>query len=180
VHIDSKPKGKGHLYRLTPAGEDFRPVVELMSVWGQRWGQGLIGPDDLDPKMLVWGMRRQIDPAEIPAQGFVIRLDFRGIPKSNRSPRYWWLVLRPDDIEVCLKAPDRNVDVVIAADLAIFTKVWLGYLGLEAALVNGQISLHGTPPAIARVRRILALPDEPKLKSFRFSAFPSFGAIAAQ
>jgi DNA-binding HxlR family transcriptional regulator len=180
VHIDSKPKGKGHLYRLTPAGEDFRPVVELMSVWGQRWGRGLIGPDDLDPKMLVWGMRRQIDPAEIPAQGFVIRLDFRGIPKSNRSPRYWWLVLRPDDIEVCLKAPDRNVDVVIAADLAIFTKVWLGYLGLEAALVNGQISLHGTPPAIARVRRILALPDEPKLKSFRFSAFPSFGAIAAQ
>jgi hypothetical protein len=64
-----------------------------MSVWGQRWGQGLVGPDDLDPKLLVWGMRRQIDPAEVPAQGFVIRFDFRGIPKSNRSPRYWWLVL---------------------------------------------------------------------------------------
>ena len=66
VYIDAKPKGKGHLYRLTPAGEDFRPIVELMSVWGQRWAQGLIGPDDLDPKMLLWGMRRQICPAEIP------------------------------------------------------------------------------------------------------------------
>jgi DNA-binding HxlR family transcriptional regulator len=64
IYIDAKPKGKGHLYRLSPAGEDFRAVVELMSVWGQRWGQGLIGPDDLDPQMLVWGMRRQIDPAE--------------------------------------------------------------------------------------------------------------------
>ena len=31
VHIDPKPKGKGHLYQLTPAGEDFRPIVELMS-----------------------------------------------------------------------------------------------------------------------------------------------------
>src|SRR3984893_14428986 len=51
IYIDTKPKGKGHLYRLTPAGEDFRPVVELMSVWGQRWGQGVIGPDDLDSKM---------------------------------------------------------------------------------------------------------------------------------
>jgi DNA-binding HxlR family transcriptional regulator len=179
VHIEAKPKGKGHLYRLTAAGEEFRPIVELMSVWGQRWGQGLIGPDDLDPKMLVWGMRRQIDPAEIPAQGFVIRFDFRGIPKSNRSPRYWWLVLRPDDIEVCLKHPNRNVDVVVAADLMTFTKVWLGYGGLVAALESGKISLNGSAPAITMARCLLALPAEPKLKSFRFSAFQSSGAVAA-
>ena len=179
VHIEAKPNGKGHLYRLTPAGEDFRPIVELMSVWGQRWGQGLIGPDDLDPKMLVWGMRRQIDPAEIPEEGFVIRLDFRGIPKSNRSPRYWWLVLRPEDIEVCLKAPAREVDVAIAADLMTFTKVWLGYAGLAAALDCGKISLHGSGRAIARARRLLALPDQPILKTFRFSAFPASGAVAA-
>jgi hypothetical protein len=41
VYIEAKPKGKGHLYRLTPAGEDFRSIVEVMSVWGQRWAQGL-------------------------------------------------------------------------------------------------------------------------------------------
>ena len=180
IYIEAKPKGKGHFYRLTPAGEDFRPVVELMSVWGQCWGQGLIGPDDLDPKMLVWGMRRQIDPAGIPAQGFVIRFDFRDIPKSNRSPRYWWLVLRPEDIEVCLRAPAGNVDVVIAADLAAFTRVWLGYAGLAAAFESGKISLQGSPRAIATARRLLALPDEPKLKSFRFSAFQSSSGVAAQ
>jgi DNA-binding HxlR family transcriptional regulator len=179
VHIEAKSKGKGHLYRLTPAGEDFRPIVELMSVWGQRWGQGLIGPDDLDPKLLVWGVRRQIDPVEIPAQGFVIRFDFRGIPKSNRSPRYWWLVLRPDDIEVCLKAPARDVDIVIAAELMTFTKVWLGYAGLAAALERGAISLHGSARAITTARRLLALPDEPMLKRFRFSAFPDSSAVAA-
>src|SRR5258707_11819815 len=164
IYIEAKPKGKGHFYRLTPAGEDFRLVVELMSVWGQRWGQGLIGPDDLDPKMLVWGMRRQIDPAEIPAQGFVIRFDFRGIPKSNRSPRYWWLVLRREDIEVCLKAPARPVDVVIAADLAAFTRVWLGYAGLAAPLWSGKISLQCSPPATPTGSRRLALPHEPKPK----------------
>ncbi len=180
VHIEAKPKGKGHLYRLTQAGEDFRPIVELMSIWAQRWGQGLIGPDDLDPKMLVWGMRRQIDPAEIPAQGFVIRFDFRGIPKANRSPRYWWLVLRVDDIEVCLKAPSRGVDVVIAADLMTFTKVWLGYAGLAAALESREISLNGSVPAMTTARRLLALPDEPKLKTFRFSAFPYSSAVAAE
>jgi hypothetical protein len=50
VHIEAKSNGKGDLYRLTPAGEDFRAIVELMSVWGQRWSQGLIGPDDLDQR----------------------------------------------------------------------------------------------------------------------------------
>ena len=179
IYIEAKTKGKGHLYRLTPAGEDFRPIVELLSIWGQRWGQGLIGPDDLDPGMLVWGMRRQIDPAEIPPHGFVIRFDFRGIPKSCHSPRYWWLVLRPDDIEVCLKAPAREVDVVIAADLETFTKVWLGYLGLAAALENGKISLQGFVRAIRTARRLLALPDQPTLKNFQFSAFQSSGAVAA-
>ena len=40
VHIEAKPKGKGHLYRLTTAGEDFRPVVELMSIWVSAGGKG--------------------------------------------------------------------------------------------------------------------------------------------
>jgi HxlR-like helix-turn-helix protein len=178
VHIEPKPSGKGHLYRLTPAGEDFRSIIELLSLWGQRWGQGLLGPDDLDPQALVWSMRRQIDPAEIPAQGFVIRFDFRGLPKSNRSPRYWWLVLRPVDIEVCLKAPARNTDVVIA-DLMTLTKVWLGYVGLAAALESGKVSLNGPARAISAARRLLALHDQPTLKTLRFSAFPATDTIAA-
>ena len=179
VYIEPKRSGKGHLYRLTPAGEDFRSIIELLSVWGQRWGQGLLKPDDLDPQELVWSMRRQIDPADIPAQGFVIRFDFRGLPKSNRSPRYWWLVLRPDDIEVCLKAPARTTDVIIAADLMTFTKVWLGYVGLAAALESGKVSLNGTAGAVSAARHLLALPDEPRLKTLRFSPFATAGILAA-
>src|SRR5499427_9985586 len=179
VHIEAKPNGKGHLYRLTPAGEDFRPIIELLSVWGQRWAQGLLAPDDLDPQELVWSMRRQIDPAEIPTQGLVIRFDFRGLPKSNRCPRYWWLVLRPDDIEVCLKAPARNTDVVIAADLMTFTKVWLGYVGLAAALESGKVSLNGPTRAISTTRRLLALHSQPTLKTFKFSPFATADIRAA-
>jgi len=179
VHVDTKPKGKGHHYRLTTAGEDFRPIVEMLSIWGQRWGQGMIAPDDLDPGMLVWGIRRQIDPALIPAEGFVIRFDFRGMPKSNRCPRYWWLVMRPDDIEVCLKAPNRNVDVIIAADLSTFTRVWLGYTGLVAALETRKISLTGPARSISIARRLLTLPDLATLKGFRFSPFPNSATVAA-
>ena len=179
LHVAPKPSGKGHLYRLTPAGEEFRSIIGSLSVWGQRWGQGLLGPDDLDPQELLWSIRRQIDPAGIPAQGLVIRFEFRGLPKSNRSPRYWWLVLRPDDIDVCLKAPARNTDVVIAADLMTFTKMWLGYVGLPAALESGKVSLTGPARAISTARRLLALQDQPTVKTLRYSAFPSRDTLAA-
>jgi hypothetical protein len=72
-----------------------------------------------------------------------------------------------------------SVDVVIAANLDTFTKVWLGYSGLQAALESRRISLHGSVQAIRTARRLLALPHQPKLKSFRFSAFPHAGAAAA-
>jgi hypothetical protein len=85
----------------------------------------------------------------------------------------------PDDIEVCLKAPAREVDVVIAADLMTFTKVWLGYIGLAHALEDGKILLHGSARAIAKARRLLALPEQPMLKTFRFSAFSAARAVAA-
>jgi DNA-binding HxlR family transcriptional regulator len=53
VHIEPKRSGKGHLYRLTPVGEDFRFIIELLSTWGQCRGQGLLGPYDLDPQALL-------------------------------------------------------------------------------------------------------------------------------
>jgi hypothetical protein len=84
------------------------------------------------------------------------------------------------EIEVCLKAPSREVDVVIAADLMTFTKVWLGHCGLAAAVEGGDVSLHGSARSVAKARRLLALPDEPTLKSFRLSAFPSTAAVSIQ
>jgi hypothetical protein len=35
------------------------------------------------------------------------------------------------DSRYCLKARNREVDVVIAANLMTFTRVWLGYAGLR-------------------------------------------------
>jgi hypothetical protein len=88
-------------------------------------------------------------------------------------------VLRPDDIEVCLKAPARDTDVVIAADLMTFTKVWLGYVGLAAARESGKVSLNGPTRAVSAARCLLTLPDQPRLKTLRYAAFPGAGTLAA-
>jgi putative sterol carrier protein len=88
-----------------------------------------------------------------------MRFDFRGIPRGSRNPRHWWLLIRQDEIEVCLKDPGQHLDVTIEADLAAFTKVWTGYSPLEEALAQGQIAFRGTDHAIAQMHRMLKLGD---------------------
>ncbi|HEY2533223.1 MAG TPA: helix-turn-helix domain-containing protein [Xanthobacteraceae bacterium] len=160
VHADAKEKGRGYCYTLTAAGEAFRPIIGMMGEWGLKWGQGLIGPGDLDSKLLIGGIRQHVDREDIPVQEFVVHFDFRGIPKGSRNPRHWWLLIRQDEIEVCLRDPGQNLDVTIEADLAAFTKVWTGYCRLEEALARGLVKFRGTHSAIAQVHRMLKLTDE--------------------
>ncbi len=134
VHADAKEKGRGYSYTLTAAGEAFRPMINMMAEWGLKWGQGLIGPDDLDSQLLIWGIRQ--------------------------PPRHWWMLIRRDEIEVCLKDPGQNLDVMIEADLGAFTKVWTGYSRLEKALARGLVTFRGTDSAIAQMHRMLRLTDE--------------------
>lgn len=163
---ERKAQGRGYYYSLTEAGEEFRPLIDLLGRWGQRWGQGLVGPEDMNSGLLVWGMRRQIIADHIPVTGLVLRFDFRGIPKGNTSPRRFWMILRRDDIEICLKNPHKPTDVVIDADLGTFTKVWLGYAGLRDAIGEGKVTIEGNRASVERARKLLKLEDAPNFRHF--------------
>jgi DNA-binding HxlR family transcriptional regulator len=167
--VATEPLAQGKLYRLTPAGEQFGEIVTLMSDWGQRNGQGRIAHEELDPTLLMWGMRRQISRSALPERDIVLRLEFRGIPKAHAARRYWWMILRRDDVEVCLKDPGAEVDVVLAADLEAFVRVWMGHRGLADALEVGDIALTGPRAKLAELKRVLGLADRP---AFRALAFP--------
>ncbi len=58
--------GAGHEYHLTQAGEELRPWVEPMGVWGQRWVRRPVTPEETDPALLMWDMRRSIDVDWLP------------------------------------------------------------------------------------------------------------------
>jgi DNA-binding HxlR family transcriptional regulator len=166
--IEATPSGA---YALTPAGEELRPVVEAMSVWGQRWVRGAVPDSELDPAALMWGMRRQIAPDRVPERGLVIRFSFRGLPAAKASLRHWWLVLARHDIEVCQKDPGREVDAVVEADLRTFTEWWLGRRG--AGDIGSNVALSGPAAAVAKARHILDLPASAEPKRFRFEPMAS-------
>jgi hypothetical protein len=79
------------------------------------------------------------------------------------------MIVRSDDVEVCLKDPGVEVDVVLAADLEAFVRVWMGHRGLAEALESGDITLSGPPAKVAELKRVLRLSEAPTL---RILAFP--------
>jgi DNA-binding HxlR family transcriptional regulator len=126
-------------YLLTPAGQELRPVVEALGVWGTRW-IGELGDADLDPKLLLWDMRRHIDRETVPRGQTVLHFSFHDVTAASRD---WWMVITEDNADLCDADPDYPVAVQVRTDLRSLTEVWLGDLRWSEALGSGAITLQG-------------------------------------
>ena len=135
-------RGKAVEYRLTAAGRALQPVIDAMGAWGARFAFGEPRPDELDPVVLLWWMRRRVGFDRLPRGRVVIGFAFPGA----RPPRSW-LVLRQRSREasICLKHPGFDADVVVAGDIAAIYRVWLGREPLGAALRRDAVRLEGAP-----------------------------------
>jgi DNA-binding HxlR family transcriptional regulator len=143
--IESTPlsAGRGREYRLTPAGEEFRAVIDRLGEWGQRWIHGRFSLENLDATLLMWDIHRRIDLERLPAERVVARFDFRGFPVRYRGIRTLWLVLERPEVDLCLKDPGFEADVVVSADIKAMAMVWLGDLSLGAALRSRSVVIEG-------------------------------------
>jgi DNA-binding HxlR family transcriptional regulator len=167
-----RAKGRGREYFLTPAGEELRPLIETLGEWGQRWARRELAAGDLDPGLLMWDIRRRVNTDRLPDRRVVVRFDFRAVPKSSRSPARYWLVLEPRDVDVCLKDPGFETDLVVDADLAALTKAWLGDVRLADTMRSGLVRVEGST---ALVR---AFPGWLALSGFAGVERPRAGALA--
>ena len=70
----------------------------------------------------------------------MIQFDFGGRPR-----RSYWLLIERTDVSVCLKNPGFDINVIVAADIVAFYRVWLGRVTLSEALRKQQVRLDGTP-----------------------------------
>ncbi|MBA3524582.1 MAG: hypothetical protein H0T85_08550 [Geodermatophilaceae bacterium] len=86
---------------LTQTGLELRSVVEALGVWGMRW-IGEIGDEDLDPKLLLWDMHRNVDHNAVPAGRSVVQFVF---PDVVARTRVWWMVITAEGADVCDATP---------------------------------------------------------------------------
>ncbi len=127
-------------YELTQAGEELRPAIELLGAWGHRWVRTRLGPEDLDAGLLMWDMRRCIDPAHFPEHRVVVQLHYMDAPQGARD---WWLVSESRDVDLCLADPGYEVDLLIRSPLATMTAVWTCQLPFRDAERSGEIEVVG-------------------------------------
>jgi DNA-binding HxlR family transcriptional regulator len=129
-------------YVLTRAGRELQRVIDVLGAWGARWAFGDPRPEELDPVVLLWWMRRRVRRHRLPRGRTVAQFDFHG----ERSGSYW-LILERSDVSVCLQHPKFDVDLHVSADIATFYRVWLGRTTLAAAMRAGAVRLDGMPAA---------------------------------
>ena len=143
--VDRQVEANDVRYVLTPAGRELRPVVEALGAWGVRW-IGELGDEDLDPKLLLWDMHRNIDQDAVPDGRTVIRFRFPDAPSETRD---WWLVITRDEADVCDADPGYNVTVTVTARVRSMVEVWRGDLSWSEALRAGGVEVLG-PEALRR------------------------------
>jgi DNA-binding HxlR family transcriptional regulator len=128
-------------YRLTAAGRDLKPVVEAVGAWGQRWIETEASLKHLDPNLLLWDMRRNIDPQPLPRRRSVIQVIFSDLTAAQRN---WWLLVTPDrGTDLCSVDPGFDVDLYLATDLRTMTEIWMGYTTIARAKESGKLTITG-------------------------------------
>ena len=148
VQSVARAGGRGREYHLTAAGEDLRPLIQCLGEWGQRWARAQVARGDLDPSLLMWDIHRRVNLEALPPERVVVRFEFRGVPATLRCPKYWWLVLEREEVDLCLKDPGFLVDMVVSADLRALTRVWMGYARMAETVRAGLIRLEGPRPLV--------------------------------
>ncbi|MEO5755412.1 MAG: helix-turn-helix domain-containing protein [Mesorhizobium sp.] len=143
VEINSEPGV--FEYRLTEAGKDLRPVIEAMGFWGQKWVEARLSLKNLDPSLLMWDMRRNLNPSPLPDGRTVIQFLYHDLPASKRS---WWLIVeKHGDVDLCWYDPGFDVDLYVSTDLCTMTSIWMGLTTVhkerERITLTGNLDVAG-------------------------------------
>jgi DNA-binding HxlR family transcriptional regulator len=128
-------------YRLTDAGRELESLVDAFGVWGQRWVTTELSLQNLDATLLMWDMRRNLDPTPMPPRRSVILVCY---PEQAPKDRTWWLLVEPGtSVDLCSVDPGFDVDLYVSTDLRTMTAIWMGLDTVRAALSDRRMMLTG-------------------------------------
>jgi DNA-binding HxlR family transcriptional regulator len=134
------PAFHSYEYRLTPAGEELKPLIMQLGTWGQRWSRSSMESQDLDASLLMWDMRRNLHIEKLPQLHAVIYFEFPDAPKGMRR---WWLVVDEGEVDLCFEDPGVEVDLSLSTSLRTMTRIWMGDLSLAQARTQGILKVLG-------------------------------------
>jgi DNA-binding HxlR family transcriptional regulator len=133
-------------YRLSAAGEELRPVIIGLGTWAQRWMESRLSLKNLDPSLLMWDMRRNLDVSHLPARRLTIQFLYPELAAAQKS---WWLVVDNGKVDLCNFDPGFELDLLIRSSLRAMTAIWMGLTTVRQEADTGTLEIEGDQ-AIAR------------------------------
>jgi len=88
-------------WHLTEAGKALGPVI-ISSFMGLQYAQNPLEEGDLDVTVMMWNIKRRVDPGVFPGRRTTIHFDFTDVPEDRRR---WWLVNERDAVDLCAFDP---------------------------------------------------------------------------
>lgn len=109
---------------------------------GQKWVESSLSLKNLDPSLLMWDMRRNLNPGPLPNRRTVVQFLYHDLPTTKRD---WWLVIEPSG----------EVDLYPSTGLRTMTAIWMGIT--DVAAERARIELTGSREIAATLQTWLGL-----------------------
>lgn len=133
----------GAEYVLTAAGRDLAPIVQGLGRWALRWVDTDCSLGNLDVRLLMWNLRRNLRTDPMPPRRVVVEFLYPGLPPAEQ--RFWLIVAPGLPVDLCSIDPGGEVDLLVTADLRAMTSAWMGMSRFADELRAGRIQLDGDP-----------------------------------
>ncbi len=130
---------KGYEYYPTEACEQLLPVLISIGEWGLCWARHHVIDADFDVDLLMFYLERSIEPAKLPGNESVVQFKFTD---QEQNPD-WWLLVKGDHIDLCLKDPGKDVDVYFTCTVRTMCDVWMGDRTYREAIKAGDLVVQG-------------------------------------
>jgi hypothetical protein len=104
---------------------ELGPVIQQLGEWGFGYAQTPLRQTDLDVTVMMWNVKRRVDPHLFSARHTTVQFDFTDMPESRRR---WWLVNEGDTVDLCVFDPGFPMDVSITTDMPTMIAAWFGRL----------------------------------------------------
>ena len=136
-------------WHLTEAGAALAPVIHQLGEWGLRHAQDPLEEGDLDVTVLVWNIRRRVDPSVFPGKRVTVCLEFSDVPEGKNR---WWVVNDRGEADLCPIDPGFPVDIYVTTDIRTMIAIWFGRLEWETGVRSGRVEVMGPRPLRERLR----------------------------
>jgi DNA-binding HxlR family transcriptional regulator len=142
--VERRRAAAGHSeYWLTEVGLDLRPALLSLGAWAARNYSRDPVRRELDARVLLTWVVREVRREALPPGRFVVRFEFQGLRPSTN-----WLLSENREPSVCTADPGFDPDLIVTTDLVTLNRLFAGRMALSAALRTSAIALEGSTSVV--------------------------------